>query len=401
MESSGEKAACWLEQLGQISDEEGALTRTFLSPATERAKAAVAGWMQEGGLQVFEDQAGNLLGRRDCGDPAAKTLVCGSHLDTVRNAGRFDGALGVIAGILAAARAAEKPLPYHLEVAAFSDEEGVRFQTTYLGSRFYIGKLGEAALAATDSAGISVRAAMASHRPQFPAPPARELLGYVEAHIEQGPVLEFANLALGVATGIAGQSRLRVRLEGAAGHAGTTPMTIRRDALAGAAECVTLLEEMANATNSLVATVGELAIASPASNVIPGTVTFTVDIRDADNAIRECFQRSFITEMEARMARRGLGPKTEIVQASPSVQCSARLTSSLEKIIKERQGSCPRFVSGAGHDVVALAEITETALLFVRCRNGLSHHPDEYASVEDISLAIDVLAELLGRFPSP
>lgn len=401
MRSSGEKAARWLEELGRISDEDGALTRTFLSPALERAKGVVAGWMAECGLVVFEDQAGNLVGRWDCGDPKAGTLVCGSHLDTVRNAGRFDGAMGVIAGVLAASRAKEKSPPYHLEVAAFSDEEGVRFQTTYLGSRFYTGRLEEAALAAADRDGISVRKAMAAHRPQFPPPPARRLLGYIEAHIEQGPILEFAHLALGAATGIAGQSRLRIRVEGSAGHAGTTPMTIRRDALAGAAEGISLIEERANAANNLVATVGELAIASPASNVIPGEVTFTVDIRDADNATRESFQRSLLAELETRMTRRGLALHTEIVQASPSVQCSARLTTQLENIVKSLQGSCPRLVSGAGHDIVALAEVTETALLFVRCRDGLSHHPDEYASGEDIGLAIDALTEFLGHFPLP
>lgn len=400
MTASAEKAAAWLEELGAISDEPGALTRTFLSPALARAKALAAGWMKECGLAPFEDQAGNLIGRWDCGDPKAPTLVCGSHLDTVRNAGRFDGALGVVAGILAAARAIEGKgrLPYHLEVAAFSDEEGVRFQTTYLGSRFYTGRLGESELAAVDRGGVSVRQAITSHRPQFPSPPPRTLCGYVEAHIEQGPALESANLALGMAAGIAGQTRARITLQGRAGHAGTTPMRMRCDALAGAAECILAIEETARGTPGLVATVGELIISAPASNVIPGEVTFTLDVRDADDAARNDYCRSLLAKLEAQMALRGIALRAETVQSSPSVRCSERLTARLEEIVTGLQGTCPRLVSGAGHDIVALAEVTETALLFVRCRNGLSHHPDEYARAEDIGLAIEALTEFLSSF---
>jgi len=392
------RAEAWLEELGAISDESPQLTRTFLSPALGQAKLLVAHWMHDVGMQVFEDAAGNLIGHYDCGNPEASTMVCGSHLDTVRNAGKYDGAMGVVAGVMAVseiARRGGRPA-CHIDVVAFSDEEGVRFQTTYLGSRHYTGRLGAQERAARDLAGVSVAEAMAGFRPAFAEPvPPRRLAGYVEAHIEQGPVLEEVGLALGVVTAIAGQTRARVFLEGMAGHAGTTPMKLRKDALAGAAECILLLEEKARALPGLVATVGEIHVESAASNVIPGRVNFTVDIRDANNRTRLGFCRSVFAEIEARMARRGLRVRIEAPLVAPSTKCSAAMTQSLASIVARKQKKCPKLVSGAGHDAVALAEVVEVAMLFVRCRRGLSHHPDEYAAPEDVALAVEVLADFL------
>jgi allantoate deiminase len=391
----------WLDELGAITDEPPGLTRTFLSPALEKAKQLVAGWMRDAGLEVYEDHAGNLIGRLDCGDAKAPTLACGSHLDSVRNAGRFDGPMGVVAGVLAAerVRASGVRLPYHLEIVAFADEEGVRFQTTYLGSRFYVGHLGDVERACADVGGITVGAAIASHVPAFPAPPARRLIGYVEAHIEQGPVLEAEELALGVVTAIAGQTRARITVTGKAGHAGTTPMKMRRDALAGAAECVLLVEKAARGSENLVATVGQLDVRTPASNVIPGQVQFTIDVRHAENAVRQRFCRELFSEIEKRMHSRDLETRIEIPLSAPAAKCSPRLSDRLAEIVESRQPRCPRLVSGAGHDAVALAEVTDVAMLFVRCREGLSHHPDEFAEAEDIALAVDVLAEFLVDFP--
>lgn len=393
----------WLDELGVISDESPQLTRTFLSPALGRARHLLAEWMQEAGLLVFEDQAGNLIGHWDCGDPAAGTLVCGSHIDTVRNAGKYDGAMGVVAGLIAAREVLRhQTLPFHLEIVAFSDEEGVRFQSTYLGSKYYTGRLTPTELAARDGAGNSVETAIAGHTPFFPPPPPRKhLLAYIEAHIEQGPVLEKNNLALGVATAIAGQTRVCVFLEGKSGHAGTTPMNMRRDALAGAAECVALIEKLASAAGGLVATVGELRIPFAASNVIPGRVEFTIDIRDADNRIRMAFVKDLLAEIEALMKKRGLETRIEIPLVAPSAQCSPALTATLSRLVAAIQGSCPQLVSGAGHDAVAMAEVTDVAMLFVRCRDGLSHHPDEYASPADIALAIRVLADFFRSFTPP
>ncbi len=391
----------WLDALAAITDEPPGITRTFLSPALERAKALAAQWMRDAGLEVFEDQAGNLIGRLDCGDPEACTVACGSHIDSVRNAGRFDGPMGVVAGILAAerVRAAGKPLPCHLEIVAFSDEEGVRFQTTYLGSRYYAGRLGEAERAFADADGITVAAAVDSHTPTFPPPPPRRLIGYVEAHIEQGPVLEAQNLALGVVTAIAGQTRVRVFVTGKAGHAGTTPMTMRRDALAGAAECVVLIERMARDCPGLVATVGQLEMRSPASNVIPGDAAFTIDIRHEDDAVRREFCEKLLSAVEGTLRARSLDARIEIPLEAAAAKCSPRLCDRLAEIVSRHQAACPRLVSGAGHDAVALAAVTEATMLFVRCRDGLSHHPEEFASAEDIGLAVNVLADFLASFP--
>jgi allantoate deiminase len=388
----------WLGKLGAITDEPPGLTRTFLSPALEQSKQVVAEWMRDAGLDVFEDQAGNLIGRHDCGDPEAGTLACGSHLDSVRNAGCFDGPMGVVAGILAAENVREKLLPFHLEIVAFSDEEGVRFQTTYLGSRFYTGKLGPVEGAFADADGITVAGAIAKHQPQFPPPPPRRLIGYIEAHIEQGPVLEAKNLPLGVVTAIAGQTRARVTVSGKAGHAGTTPMRMRRDALAGAAECIVLVESMARDVEGLVATVGQLEMRAPASNVISGEVTFSIDIRHAENAERQRFCRELFAEIEKRLHARRLEARIEIPLSAPAAKCAPGLCDRLAKIVERRQAKCPRLVSGAGHDAVALAEITDATMLFVRCRDGLSHHPDEFANTADIALAVEVLAEFISTF---
>jgi hydantoinase/carbamoylase family amidase len=251
-----------------------------------------------------------------------------------------------------------------------------------------------------DAEGITVAEAIAAHAPKFPAPPPRRLLGYVEAHIEQGPVLESLDLPLGLVTAISGQTRARVALTGRAGHAGTTPMALRRDALAGAAECVLLTEEMAKREPSLVATVGQLELAAPASNVIPGEAWFTLDIRDPDAAAREHFRRQLFSEIERRMEARGLAARIETALDAPAVACDPGLGDALARIVEEAQGQCPRLVSGAGHDAVALAEVTRAAMLFVRCREGLSHHPDEFATAADIALATDVLAGFLGNFPA-
>lgn len=401
MKDGEASAAAYLKGLGAITDEPPGLTRTFLSPALDRAKSQVAAWMTGAGLQVYEDQAGNLIGRLDCRDPSAGTVACGSHLDTVRNAGQYDGAMGVVAALLAVGEIARagKRLPYHLEVVGFSDEEGVRFQSTYLGSRFYTGRLAGSDLAVRDAAGVSVAEAIAAHCPRFAPPPPRRLLGYVEAHIEQGPVLERAGLALGVVTSIAGQTRARVHLEGKSGHAGTTPMAMRRDALAGAAECVSLVESRARSAAGLVATVGELRIDSAASNVIPGRVNFTLDIRDADNAKRLSFCREIFAGIERVAAARDLEVRIESPLVASSTPCSPRLTAALAATVEKFQPACPELVSGAGHDAVALAAVTEVTMLFVRCRDGLSHHPEEFATADDITLAVRVLADFLSTFP--
>lgn len=395
----GDRAWQYLDALAAITDEPPGLTRTFLSPAHAHAKRQLAEWMQAAGMQVFEDAAGNLIGRLSAADPEAPVIVCGSHIDTVRNAGRFDGALGVVLGVVAASRIArqQQHLKAHLEIVAFSDEEGVRFGSTYLGSKFYAGTLRDADMTAHDDSGMNIREVMAAHHPEFPLPPQRtSIAAYVEAHIEQGPVLENTGIALGVATAIAGQTRARVFIDGLAGHAGTTPMHMRRDALAGAAACITMIERMAADVKDLVGTVGDIRVRGGAGNVIAGHVEFPVDVRHADNDVRMGFCRNLFSEIERELASRELGCRIEFPMVQPAARCSTTLTEALVKAVELQQnGKCPRMVSGAGHDVAAVAAVAETALLFVRCRGGLSHHPDEYATPADVALALDVVSGFL------
>lgn len=399
MTGDGAKAWEYLDALAAISDDDGGLTRTFLSPAHAMAKRQVAEWMRDAGMQAFEDAAGNFIGRLPAIEPDAPVFVCGSHLDTVRNAGRFDGALGIILGVLAAEHLASlnQPLAMHLEVVAFSDEEGVRFGSTYLGSKYYAGTLRDSDCDVRDAHGLSLREVMRAHRPEFPSPPARAVLaGYVEAHIEQGPVLENAGVALGVATSIAGQTRAKVIVEGKSSHAGTTPMTMRRDALAGAAECALIIESRAKSVPGLVATVGDMRVRDGAGNVVAGHVEFPVDVRHARNEIRMSFCRGLFEEIETALARRQLECRIEIPMVQPAVQCDDTLTKSLKEAVEVSQtGNCPLLVSGAGHDVAAMAAVTKTALLFVRCRGGLSHHPDEFTDPADVAVALGVLSKFL------
>ncbi|MDP3073939.1 MAG: allantoate amidohydrolase [Opitutaceae bacterium] len=393
-----------LAELGRVSDERGRLTRTFLSPAMRRANALVGGWMKEAGLVVREDAVGNLIGRVEGADPKAKTLLLGSHLDTVRDAGRFDGPLGVLLPIMALGELKRRgiALPFSVEVIGFSEEEGVRFASAYLGSEGYTGRLKARTLALRDDAGVSVREVLKKFgggKFSLPKPAHRrgDLLGYVEVHIEQGPVLEKAKLAVGVVSAIAGQSRFKLTWTGQAGHAGTTPMDLRRDALAGAAEFVTGVEMIARRTPGLVATVGALTVAPGAANVIPGEVVHTLDVRHARDAVRRAalMQLGRLATCIAR--ERGLRRRWQRTQENRAVACSPSLTAQLARSVQAVQGRSLSLVSGAGHDGVVMAALTPVAMLFVRCREGLSHHPDEHASPGDLGVALRVMVDFLQR----
>lgn len=394
-----------LDELGRISDESGKLTRTFLSPAMRRANACVAGWMRAEGLAVREDAVGNVIGRLDAGAPAQRgTLVLGSHLDTVRDAGRFDGALGVVLAIAAVQELRRRrpgPLPFAVEVVGFSEEEGVRFASAYLGSKGYAGTLRAADLAVRDAAGVSVRGALAEFGGgKFVAPRAPtkgSLLGYVEVHIEQGPVLEAENLAVGVVAGIAGQTRVRLTWTGRAGHAGTTPMALRRDALAGAAEFVGEVERLARARAPLVATVGTIEARPGAPNVIPGRTVMALDVRHPRDGARRKALQALRRKAAAIATARGLTLAWEVTQDNAAVDCDGALRRRLQRAVEDVQGRSRTLVSGAGHDAVAMAAVAPVAMLFVRCRAGLSHHPAEHAAPRDIGVALAVMVEFLAR----
>lgn len=403
----------WLDALGRISDERGRLTRTFLSPAMRRANRRVGGWMRAAGLTVHEDAVGNVIGRLESARPNAKTLLLGSHLDTVRDAGKFDGALGVLLPIAALGELRRRGvvLPFAVEVIGFSEEEGVRFSSAYLGSKGYTGRLTAAELELRDADGVSVREAIrrwrsltssrvsgSAKRPG--AKPLRlqaNLLGYVEIHIEQGPVLEAEKLAVGIVSAIAGQTRVRLTFRGKAGHAGTTPMALRRDALAGAAEFMVVAEGLAKASAPLVATVGTISAAPGAPNVIPAEAVLSLDVRHPRDPSRRVALK--LLKLAARkIARtRGLQLEWTVTQDHGATTCSPELGAVLDESVRAIQGRSLSLVSGAGHDAVVMAGVAPVAMLFVRCRAGLSHHPDESASAADIAVALRVMADFLER----
>jgi allantoate deiminase len=362
------------------------------------ANEKVGQGMVEAGLEATVDDWGNVIGRLASPNPGAKTLLLGSHLDTVRNAGRYDGQLGVLLALAACEELQRtgSARPFHIDVAGFSDEEGVRFHSAYLGSKAMAGLITAEDLKLRDADGITLARAVGRGGV---LPSARyaggTLLGYVEAHIEQGPVLEAEGCALGVVTAIAAQSRCSCTFTGLAGHAGTTPMNLRQDALAGAAEFITMVEKLGRETPGLVATVGHLAVQPNVSNVIAQTAVLSIDIRHEKYAVVSSTLTRLVEQANLMAAARRLRFSIAEVQASNAVQCDPSLTAALSRAVEKDQPLVPRLVSGAGHDGVILSRLAPIAMLFVRCRGGLSHHPDEYVEPDDISLALRALTTFI------
>lgn len=382
--------------LAACTEEPGSITRPFATDAMRCAHRFVEQWMREAGMEVRRDNVGNLRGRYD--GTGAGILILGSHLDSVRDAGRYDGPLGVLVAMAAVHRLhdAEKRLPFAIEVLAFADEEGLRFGSTYLGSRAVAGKLEEAELQRVDSGGVTMAEAIRA----FGGDPAKiaedrwtseRPLGYVEVHIEQGPVLESLGLPVGVVSAIAGQSRYELTFKGEAGHAGTVPMEQRRDALVGASIFVQAVDALRHSPG-MVATVGRLMVRPGAANVIPGEVTLSLDVRSADDAKRQAECEDLVNVARNIARDRNLAVTVAPVSERAAVACSAELTALLRKAIGE---GAVEVASGAGHDGVYMSELTEIAMLFVRCKGGISHNPAESVTVEDVGVAIDVLSRFL------
>jgi hydantoinase/carbamoylase family amidase len=379
--------------LGEISEEPDRLTRRVATPALARAGDVVAGWMEDAGMTTRRDAVGNVVGRHGAGE---RPFVLGSHLDTVPNAGTFDGPLGIVAAIAVVERlAAGGPQPScPVEVVAFADEEGTRFGTSYLGSAAYIGALDPAWLDQVDADGITLRDAIRASGgdPDVAletSPP--ELLGYLEVHIEQGPVLEREGLPVGVVTAIAGQTRARIVLTGQAGHAGTLPMDARHDALAAAAEAVLAVERHGRTEPGLVATVGALSLAPNVGNVVPGEVRMLLDLRHADDGVRRRSAEEVRADVEGIAAVRGVDADWTTRYETPAAVLDAMLRERLADGIRAEGLPVRELVSGAGHDAVVLSRICPAAMLFVRCAEGISHDPRESVSEEDVAVALDVL----------
>ena len=386
--------------LARCSEEPGAITRPIATEAMRCAQELVGEWMREAGMAVRSDNVGNLRGRYEGGGEA--TLLLGSHIDSVRNAGKYDGPLGVTVAIAAVQRLhdADRRLPFAVEVLAFADEEGLRFGSTYLGSRAVAGTFDLADLDRTDAGGITMREALRSSG----GDPARidddrwqggPLLGYVEVHIEQGPVLEARNLPVAAVSAIAGQERHRLAFTGEAAHAGTTPMNRRHDALAAAAELVLAVEREAGAVEGLVATVGQLEASPGAVNVVPGAATLSLDVRHADDAIRTASAKHLLARAAEIATRRQVKVASDLLAENRSVQCAPRLVALFARSIEELGHPVMRLASGAGHDAVAMSALTDVGMLFVRCKGGISHNPAESVTTDDVAVAIDVVSRFL------
>jgi len=393
------------ESLAQHSELPGGLTRVFLSPQARAAGDKVLAWMREAGMQAKLDAIGNAVGRYEAARPGLPCLMLGSHLDTVRDAGKYDGMLGVIAAIecVGFLNSKNKRLPFAIEVIGFGDEEGVRFGTTLLGSRAVAGTFDMDVLEAKDPQGKTMADALREFGldPQAIPRIARkrsDVLAYAELHIEQGPVLEAEGLPVGVVTAINGFSRLRVTLRGAAGHAGTVPMSLRRDALAGAAECALAVERVARSHPELVGTVGRFEARPGAINVIPGEATFTVDVRAPQDSLREHAVAQIRSEIENVSRNRKLASEIESLQHFGVTTCAPRLIERMERAVASQGFRVRRLPSGAGHDGMALGAITEICMLFVRCKGGISHSPLESITREDADAGAKVLLEFIQSY---
>src|SRR3954468_4949506 len=377
MNDAAHRVLARADELAAFTEEPGRITRPLATPALAQAMARLRDWMDEAGLETRSDALGNLAGRRG---PAG--LIIGSHLDSVADAGRYDGILGVLVGL-----AVVEELDVPVELVAFADEEGLRFQSTFLGSRAFVGRLEPGELELRDPDGITLREAIGADAvaPLYDG----TARAYFEVHIEQGPVLESEDLPLAVVTAIAGQTRFNLAFEGHAGHAGTTPMPLRRDALAAAAEFVLAAERAAREEPALVATVGELDIPHGACSVIPGHVHATLDIRHQDDAVRERAISALQDEAAAIGARRGVSVGWSLIAEHGATPCTPALVEPLGQAVRATGVAVHELPSGAGHDAVTMASVTDIAMLFVRCAGGISHHPDEAVTENDVALAIE------------
>ncbi|MGH6728387.1 MAG: M20 family metallo-hydrolase [Pseudolabrys sp.] len=401
----GARAETMIQTLGSVSADSKRLVRQFLTPEHRRAADMIAGWMREQNLSVSEDALGTVRGRWPAGNGGKKLLI-GSHIDTVVDAGMYDGPLGVIAGILAAGHFAKagRRLGFGIDVLAFGDEEGLRFPATLASSTACAGIFDFSTLELADGDGITLAQAIANYGQNVGDISAAAYLrdtaaAYVEVHIEQGPVLELGHRPLGVVTSIAGQTYLNVQLLGEAGHAGTVPMRQRRDAFAGAAEVTLLAERLAQETEGeVLATIGHVTIPGAASNVIAGNVALIVDIRSGSDAARARFVEHLRAQMRGIAERRQLGLLVTSTRDVATTPCDPTLQEGFATAVTAVGAQPLRLSSGAGHDGTAMAKLCPIGMLFVRCRGGVSHNPLEYASPADLGLAVAALIRFIERF---
>ncbi len=395
------RAIAECRRIAAMTEEPGRITRRFLTPPFHDVHGLLRGRMEALEMSVRIDAVGNLRGLWQPPNGRRKRLVLGSHIDTVPNAGADDGVLGVALALEWAEIAQELNLPLAIEVIAFSEEEGVRFGVPFIGSRAVAGRFDRSLLALKDADGISLEAAIRA----FELDPAEisealldeSALGFVEIHIEQGPVLEAEGLSVAAVNSIVGQTRFVVQFIGHANHAGTTPMHLRRDALAGAAEWISTVEALAKRTDGLVATVGKIDLDPNAGNVIPGTARVSFEVRHASDAVRTTAANTLLEEAQAIAARRELCCDCVRQMEQPAVPMDERLTAYLLEAIEAVGLPAHRMPSGAGHDAMVMAARVPTAMLFLRSPGGISHHPDEAVLTEDVEAALAVGRKFFER----
>jgi beta-ureidopropionase / N-carbamoyl-L-amino-acid hydrolase len=399
----GDRVLASADHLAQWSETPAGLTCTYLSPAHRRVAAELRKLMQQAGLAAEIDAIGNVVGRLHSADPDAKTVIVASHYDTVTNAGKYDGRLGILVALSAVEHLQrhKRALPFHLEIIGFSEEEGVRFAAPYFGSGAIAGRFDERLLERRDAKGLCLADVMREAGLDPAAIPtlARtrdQLRAYLEIHIEQGPVLLQQDLPVGVVTGIAGNLRYHVTVTGSAGHAGTVPMTMRHDAAAAAAEIVLAVERRCQATPDLVGTVGKLSVPDGAANVIPARCELSIDVRAGDDLTRDRAAADILADINAIAKRRGVTATIEETMRMPAVPCSRDIVERFAAAIARAGIEVLRLPSGAGHDAVMFDRLTELGMLFVRCGNGgISHSPLETVTAGDVDVATRVLIDVL------
>ncbi|MGC3874169.1 allantoate amidohydrolase [Halomonas sp. GXIMD04776] len=391
-----------LDEAARHSEPGSGVTRLFCSDEHRAVLEVIEAWMRQAGLAPELDASGTLVGRNEHARAGQKTLIMGSHQDTVVEGGKYDGMLGVALPLMALQALKEEgiTLPYGIEVVAFGDEEGTRFQSTLIGSRALAGTFDPASLESRDADGVSLGEALKAFGGDPEAIPglARDpgsMLGFVEVHIEQGPVLEQRDHAVGVVTALTGIERHRLNVTGKAGHAGTTPMPGRCDALVGAAEMIVEVDRVLNATDDFVGVVGKLDVRPNAVNVIPAEVEFTLELRSPDGEVRRRGREKVLAACQQLAQARGLEFDVESTYEAEAVNCADWLIEALENACRACKEPAERLFSGAGHDGLAMSELTDIGMLFVRCKDGLSHHPDEAISASDAEAAIRVLMRFL------
>lgn len=402
---AGKRILARCDELGRISEPGEGVTRLYLTPQHRMAAEMLVRWMGEAGMDAHIDEVGNVVGRYHAQGGGGPYLITGSHMDSVINAGRYDGPLGVITSLdcVAALNARGKRLPFGIEVVAFGDEEGTRFRTTLAGSRAITGQYGDDLLNAKDDAGLTLRDALSAFGlnpariPEAARNP-RDVIGYVELHIEQGPVLQARNLPVGVVTAISGQTRAMVEIKGAANHAGTVPMGMRKDPLLAAGEIALAVERIASSHDNTVGTVGFIKAEPGLINVIPGSVSFSIDFRSQKDEVRKAAFAEVEKATQEIAARRGVTAKVEVILDLKSCPCAPDFVSRLQAAVTSAGSEPILLPSGAGHDGMAMSQLTGIGMIFVRCKDGISHSPEESVTACDVAAGASTLLHFIENF---